>query len=90
MTTSGRDASERRDATSSTRTTAINVVRGASASHGQKIPYYQPSGAYMDNDSIVMDGQTICQVNELKLLGKHNWQNCLWNVLMFQAWLESQ
>lgn len=47
----------------------------AAASPGKKLPYYAPPGAYIDNDAIVIDGQTICHTDELKILGKHNWQN---------------
>lgn len=47
----------------------------AAAGKGQKIPYYAPPGAVVEDDKIVIDGQVICGVNELKLLGKHNWQN---------------
>lgn len=47
----------------------------ASASPGAKIPYYANPGAYVENDHIVIDAHSICHVNELKLLGKHNWQN---------------
>lgn len=46
-----------------------------SVSPGKKIPYMHSAGAEVKNDQIVIDGQTICNVNELKLLGKHNWQN---------------
>lgn len=47
------------------------------ASHGaaQKVPYYATSGASIENDSVVIDGTRMCHTNELKLLGKHNWQN---------------
>jgi UDP-N-acetylmuramoylalanine--D-glutamate ligase len=45
-------------------------------SKGQKIPYYESPGAFVDdNSNIVIDGNVICHTNELKLLGKHNWQN---------------
>lgn len=44
-------------------------------SPGTKIPYFEAPGAFVDDDKIVIDGQTICRVDELKLLGKHNWQN---------------
>lgn len=47
----------------------------ASASPGAKIAYYAEPGAYVHEDKIVIDNQTICRVDELKLLGKHNWQN---------------
>ncbi len=47
----------------------------ASSSHGQKIAYFKPPGAYVDDGYIVIDDQTICPVSELKLLGEHNWQN---------------
>ncbi len=47
----------------------------ASASPGSKITYYAAPGAYVENDNIVIDNHVICNVNELKLLGKHNWQN---------------
>ncbi|MBI5357280.1 UDP-N-acetylmuramoyl-L-alanine--D-glutamate ligase [Candidatus Saccharibacteria bacterium] len=47
----------------------------ASASPGHKIPYYHPPGAIIENDDVVIDGQSICSVDEIKLLGKHNWQN---------------
>lgn len=47
----------------------------ASAGQGTKLPYMQQPGAYVENDVIKIDGQDICQVGELKLLGKHNWQN---------------
>jgi UDP-N-acetylmuramoylalanine--D-glutamate ligase len=45
-------------------------------SKGRKIPYYESPGAFVDeNSNIVIDGNVICHTNELKLLGKHNWQN---------------
>ncbi len=47
----------------------------ATTSPGKMLPYYAPPGAYIDNDAIVIDGRTICRTDELKLLGKHNWQN---------------
>lgn len=47
----------------------------ASSTPGELIPYYRPPGAYIDDDSIVIDGTLICNVNEVKLLGKHNLQN---------------
>jgi UDP-N-acetylmuramoylalanine--D-glutamate ligase len=47
----------------------------ASAGEGQKIPYYAPPGAWVDGNTITIDGQEICSTHELKLLGAHNWQN---------------
>lgn len=47
----------------------------ASASPGKKITYYAPPGAYVHENKIIVDDQTVCDVTELKLLGKHNWQN---------------
>lgn len=47
----------------------------ASASPGKKIAYYAEPGAYVDGTKIVIDTHEICDVSELKLLGKHNWQN---------------
>jgi UDP-N-acetylmuramoylalanine--D-glutamate ligase len=47
----------------------------ADHSKGLKIPYYKTPGAYIKNDAVVIDDKVICQTNELKLLGTHNWQN---------------
>lgn len=47
----------------------------ASASGGQKVPYMKEPGASVDDGNIVISGQAICPVSELKLLGQHNWQN---------------
>lgn len=47
----------------------------ASAGHGKKIPYYHPPGAYVENDDFIIDGQSICPTSEIKILGRHNWQN---------------
>lgn len=47
----------------------------ASTSPGKKIPYYANPGAYVRNDAIVIDDTELCKTNELKLIGKHNWQN---------------
>lgn len=47
----------------------------ASKSPGAKIPYYANPGAYVEDEHIVIDNQQICHVDELKLLGKFNWQN---------------
>ncbi len=46
-----------------------------SVSQGQKIPYFAPPGAIVENDAIKIDGQEICKTSDLKLLGRHNWQN---------------
>jgi UDP-N-acetylmuramoylalanine--D-glutamate ligase len=47
----------------------------ASASPGHKVPYMQAPGAEVTDDAVMIGGQTICKTSELKLLGKHNWQN---------------
>jgi UDP-N-acetylmuramoylalanine--D-glutamate ligase len=47
----------------------------ATVSPGRKIPYYAPPGAVVQDNTITIDGQAICKTDELKLLGKHNWQN---------------
>ena len=42
---------------------------------GRKIPYYAPPGASVEDGAIKIDGNDICKTAELKLLGRHNWQN---------------
>ncbi|MCA9326707.1 UDP-N-acetylmuramoyl-L-alanine--D-glutamate ligase [Candidatus Saccharibacteria bacterium] len=49
--------------------------RVVSVSPGQKIPYWQVPGAYVDGDNIVIDGQIICSTQDVKLVGWHNQQN---------------
>lgn len=46
-----------------------------SVGKGRKIPYYEKPGAIIENNSLVIDGQTICSINDFKLPGEHNWQN---------------
>lgn len=47
----------------------------ASSSPGTKIAYYAQPGAYIDGDKIMIDQTVLAKTGELKLLGKHNWQN---------------
>jgi len=47
----------------------------ASVSNGWKIPYFQIPGALVQGDNIIIENKTICPVNEVQLLGKHNLQN---------------
>lgn len=57
------------------------------AGQAQKIPYFAPPGATIDNGAITIESQAICHTDELKLLGEHNWQNAcaaltaFWQVL---------
>ncbi|MGB4795881.1 MAG: UDP-N-acetylmuramoyl-L-alanine--D-glutamate ligase [Candidatus Saccharimonadales bacterium] len=58
----------------------------ASQGQGQKIPYFQTPGAFVDNGTITISGAEICTTSELKLLGKHNWQNaCAATTAVWQA-----
>ncbi len=52
-----------------------NSKQIASASPGQKIPYMAEPGAFITNDDIAIDQTVIVPTKDLKLLGKHNWQN---------------
>jgi UDP-N-acetylmuramoylalanine--D-glutamate ligase len=56
---------------------ADNVIshKIASSSPGDKIAFYDEPGAYIHNDKIMIDQTVLCKTSELKLLGKHNWQN---------------
>ena len=47
----------------------------ASRGPGHKIAYYAEPGAYVNGDKIMIDETVLCKTSELKLLGKHNWQN---------------
>lgn len=69
--------------------------RIAHVGSGQKIPYFEDPGALIQNESITIDGQVICNVSELKLLGKHNWQNvcaavtAVWQIVQDTAAMRS-
>lgn len=53
-----------------------NSVSIADASMGIQIPYMEAPGAFVATSGMItIDNTEICNVNELKLLGKHNWQN---------------
>jgi UDP-N-acetylmuramoylalanine--D-glutamate ligase len=47
----------------------------AQHSQGHMIPYYAPPGAYVEDDTILIDNQPICRTKDLQLIGRHNWQN---------------
>ena len=53
--------------------------RIASAGQAMKVPYYHSPGAEVIEDAagsrIIIEGTEICRTDELKLLGRHNWQN---------------
>jgi len=57
-----------------------------SVSKGHKVPYMKHPGADVIENVVTIDGQQICNVSDLKLLGEHNWQNvcaavtCVWQV----------
>jgi len=58
----------------------------AESSLGTKIPYFQKPGAQIIEQSIVIDDQVICSVDEVGLIGIHNLENicaaitCVWQV----------
>src|SRR6185369_6155166 len=47
----------------------------ASDGQAKKMPYFAQPGAFVDDNIIKIADQTICSTDELKLLGRHNWQN---------------
>jgi UDP-N-acetylmuramoylalanine--D-glutamate ligase len=50
----------------------------AGYSPAKKIPYFQKPGAYISDDGTVVVGEEeakVIKTSELKLLGRHNWQN---------------
>ncbi len=49
--------------------------RIASTGKGWKIPYYAEPGATITDGMVRIADQDICPVNELGLIGPHNWQN---------------
>jgi UDP-N-acetylmuramoylalanine--D-glutamate ligase len=56
---------------------AENTMSHKIASHspGDKIAYYDEPGAYIHDGKVMIDQTELCKTSELKLLGKHNWQN---------------
>ena len=56
---------------------AANEVseRIAKTSPGWKIPYMEFPGSTVKDGVIMIDDKKVCDTNELKLLGRHNWQN---------------
>jgi UDP-N-acetylmuramoylalanine--D-glutamate ligase len=47
----------------------------AGAGNGQKIPYMTEPGAVVDDEKVRIDGQDVCTLSDIRLLGRHNWQN---------------
>lgn len=48
----------------------------AAASPGVLMPYMAAPGAeVLEEETVVIDHKTICKTDEIRLLGKHNWQN---------------
>lgn len=47
----------------------------ASVSPGHKIPYFAAPGAHIADGAIVIDDARICATSDIKIMGKHNWEN---------------
>lgn len=47
----------------------------AAASEGNLIPFFEEPGAIVQNGQISIGDTVICNTDELKLVGEHNWQN---------------
>ncbi len=63
-----------------------NSKRIASTGKGWKIPYYDQPGAIIQDGIISIASMPICHVDELGLLGQHNWQNaCAATTAVWQA-----
>lgn len=60
--------------------------RIASSGEAKTIPYFSNPGAYVEKGKITIDNISICNTDELALLGEHNWQNacaaltCFWQI----------
>lgn len=52
-----------------------NSLSIADATEGQLIPYYGEPGATVKDDMVRIESNDICSIHDLRLLGKHNWQN---------------
>ncbi len=46
-----------------------------SAGNGKKIPYFETPGAVVENNRVIIEDSTICDISDIHLLGRHNWQN---------------
>ncbi len=63
-----------------------NIVESSPA---RKVPYGNPPGAAVDDGIISIEGVKIAETAELKLLGKHNWQNvCAAITAVWQAGID--
>lgn len=47
----------------------------AEAGAGRKIPYYTSPGAWVNGTIVTIDGLEVCTTDDIRLLGRHNWQN---------------
>lgn len=50
-------------------------ARIAGSGSGKQLPYYKKPGAWVNGDHIEIEDVEICKLNDIKLRGKHNWQN---------------
>jgi len=64
-----------------------NSKKIAAYSPGKKVPYFEPPGAFVRNDGMIMIGETeVIAKTEVKLLGDHNLQNiCAALTAVFEA-----
>ena len=47
----------------------------AEAGKGKKLPFFKEPGAFVNNGYVEIEDTKVCKIEDIKLLGKHNWQN---------------
>jgi UDP-N-acetylmuramoylalanine--D-glutamate ligase len=60
----------------------------ASVSPGHQVPYMLEPGAMVSGGEIKIANESICKIDDLKLLGQHNWQNVC--AAVTATWQETQ
>ncbi len=51
------------------------TIEIVNATNGKKIGFMESPGAHIDKNKIIIDDTAICELDDVKLPGKHNWQN---------------